>query len=52
MRDEGRCVECGSSCDLEFDHVIPLSKGGANTIENLELLCAKCNRKKYNKIDG
>ncbi len=38
-RDQGRCVECGSSERLEFDHIIPLSKGGANTARNIELRC-------------
>ena len=31
--------------DLEFDHVISFSKGGANTYRNIQLLCEKCNRK-------
>ncbi len=49
-RDEGRCVECGSQENLEFDHIIPVSKGGANTARNLQLLCQSCNRAKSDKI--
>jgi hypothetical protein len=45
-RDEGKCRECGSSERLEFDHVIPLAMGGANTERNLQLLCEACNRRK------
>jgi hypothetical protein len=45
-RDEGRCVKCGSQENLEFDHVIPISRGGANTERNLQLLCEPCNRGK------
>src|SRR5688500_11634880 len=36
-RDEGRCVDRGSRERLEFDHIIPLTKGGSNTARNLEL---------------
>jgi len=49
-RDEGKCVKCGSKENLEFDHIIPVSKGGANTYRNIQLLCEKCNREKSNKI--
>jgi hypothetical protein len=45
-RDGGRCVECGGDFELQFDHVIPLALGGATSAENLQLLCAPCNREK------
>jgi hypothetical protein len=45
-RDGGRCVRCGSDELLQFDHVIPVALGGASTTENLQLLCAPCNREK------
>ncbi|MFA5620460.1 MAG: HNH endonuclease [Weeksellaceae bacterium] len=49
-RDNGQCRECGSNEQLEFDHIIPFSKGGSNTYRNIQLLCEPCNRKKSNKI--
>jgi HNH endonuclease len=45
-RDGGRCVKCRSNQRLEFDHVIPVALGGANTVRNLQLLCETCNRSK------
>ena len=45
-RDGGRCVECESDFELQFDHVIPVVLGGATSVENLQLLCATCNRAK------
>ncbi|MBU4140690.1 MAG: HNH endonuclease, partial [Candidatus Omnitrophica bacterium] len=49
-RDGGKCVKCGSRENLEFDHIIPVVKGGSNTARNVELLCEKCNREKKDKI--
>ncbi|WP_328392004.1 TerD family protein [Nocardia sp. NBC_00416] len=46
QRDGGRCVECGDSHYLEFDHIIPLSRGGATSASNLQILCRGCNRTK------
>ena len=45
-RDGGRCVECGSRFDIQYDHVIPVAMGGAATMENLQILCAPCNQAK------
>jgi len=49
-RDRGSCVRCGSRENLEYDHIIPVSKGGSNTVRNIELLCESCNRRKSNRI--
>jgi 5-methylcytosine-specific restriction endonuclease McrA len=46
QRDGGACVACGSRFELQYDHVIPLALGGASTAENLQILCAPCNRRK------
>lgn len=50
LRDKGQCIECTSNQYLEFDHIIPFSKGGANSIGNIQLLCRKCNLKKSDRI--
>ena len=49
-RDEGRCVRCGAEDELQFDHVIPVAKGGGNAIDNVQVLCADCNRQKSDSI--
>jgi len=46
QRDRGRCVKCNCQERLEFDHIIPLAKGGSNTERNIQLLCESCNRAK------
>ncbi|MFF2086908.1 TerD family protein [Nocardia sp. NPDC058176] len=50
QRDGGRCVECGDGHYLEFDHIIPLSRGGATSMTNLQILCRACNRAKGARI--
>lgn len=50
QRDGGKCVECGDSHYLEFDHIIPLSRGGATSAMNLQILCRSCNRAKGARI--
>lgn len=50
-RDKGQCVLCGSKENLHFDHIIPFSKGGSSiTAKNIQILCAKCNLSKHDKI--
>ena len=50
QRDQGRCVQCGAMSYLEYDHIIPHSKGGANTVGNVQLLCRQCNLQKGDRI--
>ena len=56
-RDQGRCRctaypchghagRCNSATNLHYDHVIPWSGGGTDTIQNLQLLCGPCNLRK------
>lgn len=51
-RDKGHCVICGSQDNLHFDHIIPYSKGGSSLVaENIQLLCARHNLAKRDKIE-
>ncbi|MEN9304535.1 MAG: hypothetical protein RL264_2964 [Bacteroidota bacterium] len=47
-RDRGVCQCCGSSSNLEYDHIVPFSCGGESTTSNVQLLCMSCNRSKSN----
>ncbi len=52
QRDKGKCVLCGSSNNLHFDHDLPFSKGGTSlTAKNIRILCARCNLAKSDKIE-
>lgn len=50
-RDGGRCRCCGSSIDLEYDHIVPFACGGSSHRSNIQLLCQRCNRSKSNSCD-
>jgi len=53
-RDKHKCQICGKSpstdpeLELEVDHILPVSKGGTNELDNLQTLCIYCNRGKGN----
>lgn len=40
------CLKCGDIENLQWDHIVPLAKGGDHSIENLQRLCRKCNERK------
>ena len=44
-RDNGRCIKCGRKEKLQFDHIIPVSKGGDYSAENTQILCQECKRR-------
>lgn len=46
---ENKCLCCGSENDLSVDHIVPLSVGGTNYIDNIQPLCFRCNSKKRAK---
>jgi len=51
IRDNGKCVLCGSENNLHYDHKIPFSKGGTSIdAKNIQLLCARHNLQKSNKL--
>jgi len=50
QRDQGKCVQCAATSYLEFDHIIPFSKGGASSVNNVQLLCRKCNLTKGGRL--
>lgn len=51
-RDRGRCVICGGTDNLHFDHDFPYSKGGTSlSVDNIRLLCVRHNLQKGPKIE-
>jgi 5-methylcytosine-specific restriction endonuclease McrA len=52
-RDQNRCQYCGKrfgTPELSLDHVLPRSRGGLSTWENLVVACYRCNAKKANRL--
>ncbi|SPH18363.1 hypothetical protein DEA8626_01901 [Defluviimonas aquaemixtae] len=50
LRDEFCCQYCGSKGDLTFDHVLPRSRGGVTSWDNVVAACAPCNLRKGNRL--
>lgn len=50
LRDGFECAYCGSHEDLTFDHVIPRSKGGRTSWENIVAACSPCNLRKGGRL--
>ncbi len=50
LRDRFCCQYCGARGDLTFDHLIPRSRGGRTTWENVVTACSPCNLKKANRL--
>lgn len=50
-RDGNCCRRCGSTYDLEVDHIYPISKGGKSNFGNLQTLCHTCNSLKSNRVE-
>lgn len=54
-RDNYRCVKCGATpsvdhrVELEVDHIVPVARGGRNSLDNLQTLCRNCNQGKSDK---
>lgn len=40
---DGKCLKCGSDENLTIDHIVPVSRGGSNRHDNLQVLCRCCN---------
>lgn len=52
QKHKNKCLKCGKkegNVKITADHVVPLSKGGSNSIKNIQPLCLSCNCKKHAK---
>lgn len=47
-----QCPQCGNNTleELTIDHIVPVSKGGSDDVENLQILCKSCNSRKGNRL--
>ena len=52
LRDGYSCQVCGADQNLTVDHLIPISKGGTDDLDNLLTMCGRCNFSKGAKIGG
>ena len=50
LRDGFECAYCGSAEDLTFDHVVPRSKGGRTSWDNIVAACSPCNLRKGGRL--
>lgn len=50
IKHKNRCAICGENKPLTKDHILPLSEGGSNYIDNIQPLCRNCNSKKWKHI--
>lgn len=51
-RQQGSCIQCGSTEHLTRDHIRPLSKGGNDNPRNIQIMCRPCNNRKADYWDG
>lgn len=49
-RDGRKCIKCGDTESLTLDHIVPIIKGGDNSLDNLQVLCKSCNSSKNTKV--
>ncbi|MEK7355492.1 MAG: HNH endonuclease signature motif containing protein [Bdellovibrionota bacterium] len=52
VRDRGRCCNCGSTRNIEIDHLMPFALGGSSDLENLRLVCRSCNQRSAIEVYG
>ncbi|OJK06527.1 hypothetical protein BRY75_14200 [Acinetobacter baumannii] len=50
-RDNFTCLYCESTSDLTIDHIVPVSRGGGDEVENLQTLCRVCNARKGTNLE-
>lgn len=49
ITEESFCLKCSSQENLVLDHIVPIAKEGKNIVDNIQVLCQKCNRQKSDK---